>query len=608
MAEHKEPFKVGEFLKNLTSMPGVYRMLDADGTVLYVGKAGNLKKRVSSYFRKSGLSPKTQALVAQIAAIDTTVTHTEGEALLLESNLIKRLRPRYNVLLRDDKSYPYIYLSTEQDFPRATLHRGARRGKGRYFGPYPNAGSVRASLQLLQKLFRVRQCEDSFFSNRSRPCLQYQIKRCTAPCVGKISQQDYAEDVQHTALFLEGKSSVVIDELVQLMERAADAREYEQAAFYRDRIASLRHVQEKQYISKERGDLDILACQTGSGSACVQVFFVRAGRNLGNAVFFPRVPIECSEADVLAAFIPQYYLDKDVPPELLLSHRPADSELIGQALAAHAGHEVAIRTQVRGDRMRWVGMALNNAAHALDARINSRTGYAGRLRDLASVLALDELPVRIECFDISHTSGEATVASCVVFGQEGPLKSEYRRFNIRDVQAGDDYAAMEQAVTRRYTRLLKGEGRLPDVLLIDGGKGQLAAARRVLDELQVPELTVVGVAKGEGRKPGLEKLYLAGSGTMLDLPADSPAQHLVQQVRDEAHRFAIVGHRQQRARKRTTSPLEQIPGIGAKRRQQLLRQFGGLREVSRAGVEDLARVKGINRRLAQLIYDALHGN
>lgn len=608
MAEHNEPFDVGEFLKTLTSMPGVYRMLGADGTVLYVGKAGNLKKRVSSYFRKSGLSPKTQALVAQVAAIDTTVTHTEGEALLLESNLIKRLRPRYNVLLRDDKSYPYIYLSAEQDFPRVTLHRGARRGKGRYFGPYPNAGSVRASLHLLQKLFRVRQCEDSFFSNRSRPCLQYQIKRCTAPCVGNISQQDYAEDVQHTALFLEGKSSVVIDELVQLMERAAGAREYEQAALYRDRIASLRHVQEKQYVSKERGDLDILACRTGSGSACVQVFFVRAGRNLGNAVFFPRVPFECNEADVLAAFIPQYYLDKDVPPELLLSHRPADTALIGKALSAHAGHEVAIRTQVRGDRMRWVDMAQNNAAHALDARINSRTGFAGRLLDLSTVLALDELPVRIECFDISHTSGEATVASCVVFGQEGPLKSEYRRFNIRDVQAGDDYAAMEQAVTRRYTRLLKGEGQLPDVLLIDGGKGQVAAASRVLDELQVPELTVVGVAKGEGRKPGLEKLYLAGSGTMLDLPADSPAQHLVQQIRDEAHRFAIVGHRQQRARNRTTSPLERIPGIGAKRRQQLLRQFGGLREVARAGVEDLARVKGINRRLAQLIYDALHGN
>jgi excinuclease ABC subunit C len=608
MADRSVPFNVDEFLKTLTGMPGVYRMLDADGAVLYVGKAGNLKKRVSSYFRKSGRSQKTQALVEQIAAIDITVTHTEGEALLLESNLIKRFRPRYNVLLRDDKSYPYIYLSTEQDYPRVALHRGARRGKGRYFGPYPNAGSVRESLRLLQKLFRVRQCEDSFFSNRSRPCLQYQIRRCTAPCVGNIPKEDYAEDVQHTALFLEGRSSQVIDELVQLMERASADREYEQAAVYRDRIASLRHVQEKQYVSKERGDLDIVACKTGSGSACVQVFFVRGGRNLGNATFFPKVPIECSEVDVLSAFIPQYYLDKEVPPELLLSHRPADATVIGEALAVHAGHDVAIRTRVRGDRMRWVRMALNNAGHALDAHINSRTGFAGRLRELASVLALDGLPGRIECFDISHTSGEATVASCIVFGQEGPLKSDYRRFNIRDVPAGDDYAAMEQAVTRRYTRLIRGEGRLPDLLLIDGGKGQVAAASRVLDELQVPEVQVVGVAKGEGRKPGLEKLFVAGSGKTLDLPADSPAQHLIQQVRDEAHRFAISGHRQQRARSRTTSPLERIPGIGAKRRQQLLRQFGGLREVARAGVEDLSRVKGINRKLAQLIYDAFHGN
>jgi excinuclease ABC subunit C len=608
MTERSEPFNFKEFLRTLPGMPGVYRMLDVHSTILYVGKAGNLKKRVSSYFRKSGLSPKTRTLVEQIAAIEITVTHTEGEALLLESNLIKRHRPRYNVLLRDDKSYPYIYLATGQDYPRITMHRGARRGRGRYFGPYPNAGSARASLHLLQKLFRVRQCEDSFFSNRSRPCLQYQIKRCTAPCVGKISRENYAGDVQHTAMFLEGRSSLVIDELVQLMERASGARNYEQAAVYRDRIASLRHVQEKQYISKEHGDLDIVACKTGSGAACVQVFFVRGGRNLGNAAFYPKVPIECSEAEVLSAFIPQYYLGKEVPPEILLSHSLADAAVIGEVLGKHAGHDVAIRTRVRGDRMRWVGMALNNAGYALDAHINSRSGYAGRLRGLASVLALDELPGRIECFDISHTAGEATVASCVVFGQEGPLKSDYRRFNIRDVRAGDDYAAMEQAVTRRYTRLIKGEGQLPDLLLIDGGKGQVAVATRVLEELQVPELRVVGVAKGEGRKPGLEKLYLAASGLTLDLPADSPAQHLIQQVRDEAHRFAITGHRQQRARARTTSPLEQIPGIGAKRRQQLLRQFGGLREVARAGVEDLARVKGIDRKLAQLIYDSFHGN
>ena len=607
MNAHAASFNAKEFLKSLTGRPGVYRMLDARGGLLYVGKAGNLKKRVSSYFRKTGLSPKTLALVEQIAAIDITVTHTEGEALLLESNLIKRHRPRYNVLLRDDKSYPYIYISTEHDYPRVALHRGARRRKGRYFGPYPSAGSVRESLQLLQKVFRVRQCEDSFFSNRSRPCLQYQIKRCTAPCTGEISHDEYARDVELTAMFLEGKSSAVIDELARQMESASADQDYEQAALYRDRIASLRHVQEKQYVSKERGDLDIVACRTGQGGACVQVFFVRGGRNLGNAVFFPKVPMESSEADVLSAFIPQYYLNKDIPPELLLSHRPDDAGVIEEALGTHAGHDVTIRTQVRGDRLRWIEMAMNNAGHALNAHVNSRTGFAARLSGLARVLDMDELPAQIECFDISHTGGESTVAACVVFGQEGPLKSAYRRFNIRDITPGDDYAAMEQAVARRYTRLLKGEGRMPDLLLIDGGKGQVAAVSRVLNELQITDLQVVGVAKGAGRKPGLEKLYLAGSGRMIDLPADSPAQHLIQQIRDEAHRFAITGHRQRRARSRTSSPLEQIPGIGSRRRQQLLRQFGGLREVARAGVEDLSRVKGINRRLAQLIYDAFHG-
>jgi len=608
MTVSSNSFDVKEYLRTLTGLPGVYRMLDASGTVIYVGKAGNLRKRVSSYFRKSGLSPRTRALVEQIAGIETTVTRTEGEALLLESNLIKQFGPRYNVLLRDDKSYPYIYLSTEQDYPRVTLHRGARRGKGRYFGPYPNAGSVRESLHLLQKLFRVRQCEDSFFSNRSRPCLQYQIKRCTAPCVGNITRAEYAGDVQHTALFLEGKSSQVIDDLVRLMEQAAAARHYELAAVYRDRIASLRHVQEKQYVSKERGDLDVLACRSGSGAACVQVFFIRAGRSLGNAVFFPKVPLESSEAEILSAFVPQYYLDKAVPSELLLSHKPDDWRVIEEMLSSRAGHTVSIRSSVRGDRARWVEMARKNAAHALAAHVNSRTGYAGRLRDLAAVLALEDLPGRIECFDISHTSGEATVASCVVFGQEGPLKSDYRRFNIRDIRAGDDYAAMEQAVTRHYTRLAKGEGSFPDLLLIDGGKGQVRAAIAVLDELQVKDVLVVGVAKGEGRKPGLEKLYIAGGDKMLDLPVDSPAQHLIQQVRDEAHRFAISGHRRQRARSRSTSPLEHIPGIGAKRRQQLLRQFGGIRELAKAGVEDLSRVKGISRVLAQQIYDVFHAD
>lgn len=595
------------FLKTLTTRPGVYRMLDHDGTILYVGKAGDLKKRVTSYFRKSGLSVKTRLLVEQIVDIEVTVTRTEAEALLLESNLIKQHRPRYNILLRDDKSYPYIYLSSEQDFPRLCLHRGARRRKGRYFGPYPSALSVRDSLHLLQKLFRVRQCEDSFFANRSRPCLQYQIKRCAAPCVGLIDQTQYAADVERTVMFLEGRSSEVIDGLVAEMESAAAAREYEQAAVCRDLIASLSRVQEKQYISNQGGDVDIVACLTEKGSACVQVFYIRGGRNLGNAVFFPKVPLETSAADVLSAFLPQYYLGKDVPGEVLLSHALEDDEVLSKVLGEHAGHRVRVRANVRGDRAQWIKMALSNAELALTTHINTRKGFSGRLQSLTEALGLDEVPERIECFDISHTSGESTVASCVVFGLEGPLKSDYRRFNIRDIQPGDDYGAMEQALTRRYTRLKKGEGKLPDILFIDGGKGQVSSACKALEELQVTDVRIIGVAKGPGRKPGLETLYIPGRSTAVTLLADSPALHLIQQVRDEAHRFAITGHRQRRARTRSTSPLEHIPGVGPKRRQQLLQQLGGLREVARAGVDELARIKGINRRLAQQIYDAFHG-
>jgi excinuclease ABC subunit C len=596
-----------EFLKTLTSRPGVYRILDVNGTVLYIGKAGNLKKRLSSYFRKTGLNTKTRALVEQIADIEVTVTHTEAEALLLESNLIKQYRPRYNVLLRDDKSYPYIYLSSQQDFPRLCMHRGTRGRKGRYFGPYPSAGAVRESLQLLQKLFRVRQCEDSFFANRSRPCLQYQIKRCTAPCVGRIDRDRYATDVLHTVMFLEGRSSQVVDGLIVEMEVASAAQEYEQAAVIRDQIASLRRVQEKQCISKERGDVDIVACLTDKGSACVQVFYIRGGRSLGNAEFFPKAPLETTAADVLSAFLPQYYLGKDVPSELLLSHKPRDSDLLAEVLSAHAGHRVALRMNVRGDRARWIKMALSNAGFALAAHLNTRKGFSGRLQSLTTALGLDEVPERIECFDISHTSGESTVASCVVFGLEGPLKSDYRRFNIRDIQPGDDYAAMEQALTRRYTRLKKGEAILPDILFIDGGKGQVSSACKALEELQVNEVRIIGVAKGPGRKPGLETLIIPGRPDALVLTADSPALHLIQQVRDEAHRFAITGHRQRRAKTRSTSPLEKIPGVGPKRRQQLLQQLGGLREVARAGIDDLTRIKGINHRLAQQIYDAFHG-
>ncbi|BCO30653.1 UvrABC system protein C [Thiohalobacter sp. COW1] len=600
------PFDAQGFLRTLTPRPGVYRMLDANGEVLYVGKARNLKRRLASYFRKSGLPIKTVALMGQMADIEVTVTHTESEALILEHTLIKAHQPRYNVLLRDDKSYPYIYISTDQDYPRITVHRGAKRGKGRYFGPYPNASAVRESLHLLQKVFRVRQCEDSFFANRTRPCLQYQIKRCTAPCVGYISPGDYAEDVDLTIRFLEGKNTELIDELAQRMEAAAEALEYEQAARYRDQIASLRRVQERQYVSGERGDLDIVAAVQQGGLVCVQVFYIRAGRNLGNKVFFPRAPDQAGLDEVLHAFLVQYYLEHEVPQTILLNAEPEDRELIETVLAERAGHRVELRHRVRGERARWLAMAERNAEHALQARLASRSGMQQRMEDLQQLLNLEEPPERIECFDISHTRGEATVASCVVFNAEGPLKSDYRRFNIEGIEPGDDYAAMAQALQRRYLRLQEGEGKLPDILLIDGGKGQVGMAVKVLEELQVQGVLIVGVAKGPERRPGHETLIVPGRGE-LHPPADSRAFHLIQQVRDEAHRFAITGHRHRRGKARTSSPLEGIPGVGPKRRQQLLRQFGGLREVERAGVEDLARVKGISRELARQIYAAFHG-
>lgn len=599
-------FDAQGFLQHLTHRPGVYRMIGSGGEILYVGKALNLKKRVASYFRTSGLSPKTQALMAQVDRVEVTVTHTEGEALILENNLIKELRPRYNVLLRDDKSYPYIHLSGDEEFPRLAFHRGPRRAKGRYFGPYPSASAVRETLSLLQKLFPVRQCEDSFFRNRSRPCLQYQIKRCTAPCVGFVDPETYMGDVRHAEMFLEGKTNAVIDELVHRMETASAELDFELAARYRDQIAALRRVSERQYVSGEGGDLDVVACVAQGGAACVQVFFIRSGRNLGNKAFFPSIPEGADAGEVLAGFLPQYYLDKEVPSDIVVSHAFDDLELVAEVLTECAGHRVNVRHRVRSERARWLEMAQNNAAHALGVRLASRTSIQRRLEALQEALQLDQIPTRIECFDISHTMGEAPVASCVVFENEGAVKSDYRRFNIEGVQPGDDYAALRQALQRRYTRLKKGEGKLPDLLLIDGGKGQVRQAREVLEELQVEGVTIAGVAKGPERRPGLETLFLSEHSSPLILARDSAALHLIQQIRDEAHRFAITGHRQRRSRIRSTSVLEAIPGMGPKRRQRLLQQFGGLREIARAGVEDLASVQGISRDLAQRIYDAFH--
>ena len=600
-------FDATAFLAGLTGRPGVYRMLDDRGRVIYVGKARNLKRRVSSYFRREVDSVKTRVMVAQIAAIEITVTHTEGEALLLENQLIKALKPRYNILLRDDKSYPYIHLSTDQSFPRLSFHRGARGSRGRFFGPFPSGGAVRETLSMLQKVFRVRQCRDTFFRNRSRPCLEYQIERCTAPCVDYVTAADYAEDVRHTRLFLEGRDSQVVDELVLQMERAADHLEYELAARLRDRIAKLRRIQERQYVSGDHGDMDVLACQVRNGVACVELFMARDGHNLGNKSFFPRLAGDEDAQTVLSAFVHQYYLGRrDVPPEILVSLPITDVELLQLVLREQAGRKVVIRRPQRGQAVRWLQLAETNLSHSLDRRLAGNANLQRRFAALQQGLGLDSLPQRLECFDISHTMGEGTVASCVVFAAEGPLKSDYRRFNIEGITPGDDFAAMQQALQRRYTRIKKGEGKQPDILLIDGGKGQLAQAIAVMEELQLDGIVLVGVAKGPTRKPGLETLFLAGRSRGIVLPPDSPALHLVQQVRDEAHRFAITGHRQRRAKARRQSVLEQIPGLGPKRRRALLNQLGGLREVNAAGVEELARVHGISRALAERIYATLH--
>jgi excinuclease ABC subunit C len=597
-------FDSAAFLKTLTSRPGVYRMIDITDTVIYVGKAKNLKKRVSSYFRKMGLTSKNRVMVAQIAHIETTVTHTENEALILENNLIKELMPRYNILLRDDKTYPYLFISSDA-FPRIGLHRGAKRKKGRYFGPYPSAGAVRESLHLLQKLFPIRQCDDSYYQNRSRPCLQYQIKRCTAPCVGLISEADYQKDLQHTILFLEGKNQQVLDDLSEQMTLDSAALDFEKAALIRDKIISLRKVQERQYVSAEQGDLDVLAAIVRDGLSVVEVSFIRGGRSLGSKSYFPKGTAAGSAEELLAAFIPQHYLGKNMPAEVLVSHGFEDLTLLEEVLRSDSEHRVTIRCPQRGPSVRWMKMAMTNAEISLVQRLSSRSNLLQRFELLQEVLEMEEMPKRIECFDISHTRGEKTVASCVVFGLEGPLKADYRKFNIEGITPGDDYAAMNQALTRRYTRLQKGEGKRPDLLLIDGGKGQLTEAKAVMADLQL-DIDILGIAKGPARKPGEETLFLVGRAGEIDLSADSPALHLLQQVRDEAHRFAITGHRQRRAKARRTSPLESIEGMGPKRRQKLLQQFGGLQAIQRAGVEDLSGVEGISPNLAQKIYDAFH--
>jgi excinuclease ABC subunit C len=659
-------FDAKSVLAVMSQRPGVYRMTGADGEILYVGKARNLKKRVSNYFRASGLDTKTMALVSHITSIDVTVTNSETEALLLEQNLIKKLKPPYNIQLRDDKTYPYIMLTHKDAYPRLAFYRGSRKRDATFFGPYPSASSVRESLSLLQKVFRVRQCEDSYFRNRSRPCLQYQIGRCTAPCVGYISPSDYALDVQDASLFLQGRSDTLIQSLGQRMEQKANALEYEQAARIRDKISDLRRIQSQQVISGDGSDADVLAAVLEGAYTCVHVIVIRGGRIIGSRNFYPKDRLADTPADLLTAFIAQYYLRDSsdvaaaaIPAELVIFPLIKEQKSLQEALSVAAGKSVSVRGNVRGHRARWRDLALSNAQLAIQSHINNRQSMFKRFELLQAALGLDALPQRIECFDISHTMGESTVGACVVFDHNGPLKSDYRRYNIEGIEGGDDYAAMDQALTRRYSKLSSqlqalhdapsagpGQGvndqaddkvdgqadgqaspqtpasghigsvkdqellasKVPDILLIDGGKGQLTQAIEVLQGCQLPEIMLIGIAKGISRRAGQETLFVATAEGIQELaiPGHSPALHLLQQVRDEAPRFAITGHRQRRAKTRQQSPLEQIPGLGPSRRRELLKYFGGQQEIMRASESDLARTPGISKKLAAVIYEALH--
>ncbi len=593
------------FAAGLSLAPGVYRMYAADDSLLYVGKAGALRKRVSSYFSNTPKTPRILSMLSQVARMDVTVTRTEAEALLLENQLIKSLAPRYNVLLRDDKSYPYVLL-TQENWPRIGFHRGPRAIPGRYFGPYPSAGAVRETLNLMQKLFKIRNCEDSVFRNRSRPCLQYQIGRCSAPCVGLVESDSYAESVRQAGLFLDGRSDELSGELSRAMESASERLEFEEAARLRDLIGSIRSLQARQYVDGHAADLDVLACAMRGSSACVLLLAFRDGRNLGTRTFFPRTNGEESAEEVLAAFVSQYYGEQTPPQEIILDREIPDAELIETALSTSAGRKVQLKWNVRSERAGYLDLARRNAEIALVTELTSRGAQTARSEALQELLGLAEPAQRIECFDISHTMGEATVASCVVFDANGPVRGQYRRFNITGIEPGDDYAAMHQAIERRFRRAVEEGGVLPEVLLIDGGAGQLAQARGVLADLGVDSVVLVGVAKGEERRPGHETLVLA-DGREVRPGAASPALQLIQQVRDEAHRFAITGHRGKRQKARMTSKLEDIPGIGPRRRASLLKHFGGLAGLKAAGADEIARVEGINAALAERIYANLHG-
>lgn len=606
-----EVFDATSFLKTVTSQPGVYRMYDAGGTVIYVGKAKDLKKRLSSYFRSNVGSRKTEVLVSNIQQIDVTVTHTETEALLLEHNYIKLYQPRYNVLLRDDKSYPYIFLSADPH-PRLASHRGAKHAKGEYFGPFPNGYAVRETLALLQKVFPVRQCENSVYRNRSRPCLQYQIGRCLGPCVaGLVSEEEYAQQIEYVRLFLSGKDDQVLNLLVQRMEQASIALKFEEAARLRDQIQAVRRVTEKQFVSNQGDDLDVIGVSFDSGMACLHVLFIRQGKVLGSRSYFPKVPGGTELAEVVQTFVGQFYLQgseaRSLPSEILLDFALPERQLLADSLTELAGRRVNIQSKPRGDRARYLKLARTNAATALVTRLAQQSTIHQRLAALAELLKLPAIN-RMECFDISHTMGEQTIASCVVFDSNGPLRAEYRRYNISGITPGDDYAAMNQVLRRRYGKALE-ENKIPDVVLIDGGKGQLSQAKTVFAELDVPwdksRPVLLGIAKGTDRKAGLETLFFEPEGEGFSLPPDSPALHVIQHIRDDSHNHAITGHRNKRAKVKNTSALELIEGIGPKRRQQLLKYMGGLQPLMAATVEEIAKVPGISHALAEKIFYSL---
>ena len=598
------------FLDTVNSKPGVYRMIDRNDKVIYVGKAKNLKKRLASYFRQTGLSTRIMSLVNNIHKIEVINTRTESEALLLENDLIKNLNPRYNILFRDDKSYPYICL-TRHEFPRLKVFRGKPdKRKGTFFGPFPSAGSIRYTINHVQRMFQLRNCEDSAMCNRTRACLQYQIKRCTGPCVGHTDRESYQRQIEQAQMFLEGRSSQLIDQQIKLMEDFSRGLEFEQAAQVRDRIETLRRVTEKQFVTNFDGDIDIIACEMQQDFSCIQLFMIRNGTSLGNKPFYNRARLDTDAASLLESFIIQHYSNHPAPPEIIVSHELENSELLAESLHQLNHSRVRIVHNVRDKRRRALENAVNNAKQALESYLLSASMLSKRYQNLVEILHLENPPERIECFDISHTMGESTKASCVVFGKEGAMKNEYRRYNIKDIQAGDDYAAMRQVLQRRYEKRRNSPEQLPDLILIDGGKGQLGVAIEVLEALNIPtvkeSLRVFGVAKGAERRAGYEDI-LDEEMSALNFPLDSPGLLLIQQIRDEAHRFAITGHRQARAKTRSKSRLEEIPGIGARKRQILLNTFGGLQGVKAAGIEELMQIRGINRETAQAIYDSFHG-